>query len=125
MIGEAIELVLSERSTVKVAEMDGRELGLADIVLGDVVSPIFAGKKKKKPNAAAASLSVQRVYAICSIRTINGMDVSPFKNPQQYYDLAQKLGAREIGKLQEWAKPIYFGDDEPDDEDDEDEEGNG
>jgi hypothetical protein len=104
MIGSPEELKLSERVTVKVAELDGWETDRADLILAEVIGKVDA--EKRSPISEMMLLS-SKVHALCSVREINGAPVTPLKNIAEYVRAAKLLNARERNKLSDWAQPLY------------------
>jgi hypothetical protein len=112
MIGDKIELVLSPRITVWVGELDGFELDKADAILSEQTTPIKQGEKDPvtgemgDPVVPLMEMGFKqpRIYGICSIRTINGDDVQPYRSIQQYQVVASSAELRALSK---WAQPLY------------------
>jgi hypothetical protein len=104
MIGEPTELRLSNRITVSVAELDGYESMRADKVLADLLGNVIPGGNI--PVMAMALLQM-KVYAICSIRKVEGESVDGLKNMAEHASIASKLNPQEMNALQAWAQPRY------------------
>lgn len=112
MIGEKQTLVLSDRVTVEVGELDGYEEDLADSRLAEVVSIGGDPKRMEKPEEqsslmAKMMLSTAKVFSICSIRKVNDNLVFPLKNAGMYASTAKMLKISEKRTLTEWGAPIY------------------
>jgi hypothetical protein len=104
VIGEAQTLVLSDKTTVTIAELDGYESDRADLVLSKLIGTV--DPRAGMPVMQMALLQM-KVYALCSVRSINGATVSPLENGLEYAKAAKSLTIGERNKLQEWAQPLY------------------
>jgi hypothetical protein len=106
MIGEPQELVLSDRVTVTVAELDGFELEKAELLMCDLTGANF-----DPANAGLATMKMAMfqlpVFAKCSIRSLNGQPVNPLANVAEYSRVSKQIGTRERTPLYVWARPIY------------------
>jgi len=85
-MSEPLELALSESTTVEIAPLNGYESMTADRYIGDDgVNATFMTK----------------VYAICSLRKFNGVQVNPLSNKSEMENLAKDLTMFEMGTLME------------------------
>lgn len=79
----ATEVKLSDSTTVEIEALDALESIKADNLIGNSESQALANK----------------VYAICSIRKLNGEAVFPLKNQGEFETLAKRLTMAEVIKL--------------------------
>jgi hypothetical protein len=104
MIGTPEVLKLSEKTTVEVAVLDGDEVDSADVIVSG-----RSGGLDKDGNFPVLAYSVlsSKIYAVCSIRKINGEAVMPLQSELQYRATAKRFTIAEIRELTKWAKPHY------------------
>jgi hypothetical protein len=109
MIGNPETIALSERISVEVGVLDGDETDSADIIIAN-----RSGGADKDGNFPVLAFGIlqPKVYAVCSIRKINGEAVTPLANEAQYRGVAKKLTMAEKKRIGEWAKPHYSPDEE-------------
>jgi hypothetical protein len=107
MIGEAEKFKLSERVTVDVAVLDGFESDQAEMILADLL-PAPGNTEASAANFGTKyALLTAKVYALCSVRAVNGEAINPLKNVREYIRTAQMLTAKERDGLNIWAAPHY------------------
>src|ERR1700729_616404 len=106
MIGEPEELKLSDNTTVFVAELDGWEQDLADSILCQLLD---ADNSNVEPSSRTLTILQAKVYAIGSIRRINGENVEPLRNKRAYALTSARLGLAEKNVLGGWAMEKYMG----------------
>jgi transcription termination factor Rho len=80
---DQVEVKLSDRTTAVLAPLSAIESLNADELVGASRSPAAANK----------------VYAICSIRQLNGEPVNPQKNKAEFISVASRLDFGEMLKL--------------------------
>jgi len=81
---DTVEVTLSTHNTVKIKALSAFESIQADEIAG---------------GGETNETKVNKVYAICSIRELNGNKVNPLRNRAEFADLAQKLSLGELLKL--------------------------
>lgn len=82
-MSDLIEVKLSEKTTVQIKELNAFEAGVPDTIIGsNLDSPLFVAK----------------VYAMCSIRSINGDPVAATNNAE-YKRIATRLSMTEAMTL--------------------------
>jgi hypothetical protein len=104
MIGEPETLELSEKMSVTVGVLDGWEQDLADGILCQLIE--IGSADEPMPVLALAILQT-KVYAVGSLRKINGVNVAPLRNKLAYSQAAQQLDLKEKRKLNDWADRMY------------------
>ncbi len=107
MIGEVQKLTLSDRMIVEVAELDGYESQLADLILSSMINVDPEKVKAGDIPVMAMALLQATVYGVCSLRRIADQQVTPLSNVAEYARASRKLSQKEMRELQKWAQPLY------------------
>jgi hypothetical protein len=108
MVGDPIELQLSEKTTVTVGVLDGLEEDVASLIYMGMLNRM-SGSDKLNALALLEGMSLRaRIFGVCSIRSINGDNTyHPLINEKEYARTTNALSREERNALRDWANVTY------------------